>query len=82
MPQLVREVLYFSHREHGVEMGESISLCGVSRRLGEGKSMAASPVPSFDIVVVATYELVVSADSMAATRSEEGNITNPSQHLR
>jgi len=32
--------------------------------------MAASPVPSLDIVVVATYELVVSANSMAATQSE------------
>ena len=27
MPQLVREARYFSHCEHGVEMGESISLC-------------------------------------------------------
>jgi hypothetical protein len=27
MPQLVREALYFSHLEHGVEMGESISQC-------------------------------------------------------
>lgn len=26
MPQLVREALYFSHLEHGVEMGESMSL--------------------------------------------------------
>lgn len=26
MPQLVREALYFSHLEHGVEMGESINL--------------------------------------------------------
>jgi hypothetical protein len=27
MPQLVREALYFSHLEHGVEMGESINQC-------------------------------------------------------
>jgi hypothetical protein len=26
MPQLVREARYFSHLEHGVEIGESISL--------------------------------------------------------
>lgn len=26
MPQLVREARYFSHCEHGVEMGESMSL--------------------------------------------------------
>lgn len=26
MPQLVRDARYFSHREHGVEMGESMSL--------------------------------------------------------
>ncbi len=25
MPQLVRDALYFSHCEHGVDMGESIS---------------------------------------------------------
>jgi hypothetical protein len=30
IPQLVREALYFSHREQGVEIGESISLCKVS----------------------------------------------------
>jgi hypothetical protein len=28
MPQLVRDARYFSHCEHGVEMGESISLSG------------------------------------------------------
>ena len=28
MPQLVRDALYFSHLEHGVEMGESINLNG------------------------------------------------------
>lgn len=30
MPQLVRDALYFSHLEQGVEMGVSISLCKVS----------------------------------------------------
>jgi hypothetical protein len=57
IPQLVLEVLYFSHRDMGVEMGVSISLQRMSAKLAPPRptdDIPLLPMTTSDIVIVTT----------------------------
>lgn len=66
MPQLVREARYFSHCEHGVEMGESMSLsCQLGSRVQSDSVVI--PVPAPDVVIVTPW-------SRPSVRGSEGEV--------
>jgi hypothetical protein len=54
IPQLVREVRYFSHRDMGVDIDESINLPEISQKGGCMDSRKSLPVSALDIVIVSS----------------------------
>ena len=58
MPQVVREARYFSHCEHGVEMGESINLGTRQLLVSRAYAMLHIPMASLDIMIITTCSII------------------------